>query len=182
MNREVRLRSRVVDFCVALVFIVVSAGFSGCQKKDDVRIGEARSLATEFHKAILAGDTRKMVDSADVPFKLDEKLIEDPEKLKEAFDKNRGSMLAKARPQNKTEVVSYEDLESGVQFNGAVMTKSEVEVQAKRVRLNPGGYIVRCYYGYEDPETKTLKEDGRAYFLVMHPNALGDLKVTTYYD
>lgn len=182
MKSVILRRSLFLEVRGALCLLFAAALISGCQKKDDARIGEARNLATEFHKAILSGDTRKMVESADVPFKLDEKLIEDPEKLKEAFDKNRGSMLAKARPQNKTEVVSYEDLENGVQFNGAVMTKSEVEVQAKRVRLSPGGYIVRCYYEFEDPATKTLKEDGRAYFLVMHPNALGDLKVTTYYD
>jgi hypothetical protein len=167
-------------FVLALALLVPACG-------DDSQAAQrssARMLANDFHEAVLSGNVRKMLDLVDYPFHFDgrRKELASEIDLKAVFEKERHVMREAVRPATVTEIVTYDELLGGKEFAGLSLKKDQAIEQAGRVHLERGGLIVRCYHEVVDKETGARKTDGRAYYLVMHPSALGDLKVTTYYD
>jgi hypothetical protein len=173
-----RTAGRIVAF--ALVFAACLP--AGCAKKDEDKIRRAREVAKTFHDAVLRSDVRAMLDCSDYPFRFDspgkDGVYYDEETLKPFLEKKRLSMFEHVQAANVTEVIAAEDFLGGAPFAGQTLSKEKAAVEASKIGLKDGGMIVRCFF--EDKATK--KQDGRGYYLVMHPNSLGDMKVTTYWD
>lgn len=153
---------------------------AGCGKDEDKRIRTARDLAKTFHDAVLRSDVRVMLECVDYPFCLDDRnrIAASEDVLKPLLEKQRLAMYDRVQSANVTEVLTYEEFVGGKSFSGQPLAKEAAAAEAKKVGLRDGGLIVRCYH--EDRETK--RQDGRCYYLVMHQNSLGELKVTTYWD
>ena len=164
---------------VALALIVLWSSVPSCSKDEDPRAKKARKLANDFHAAILNGDIKQMLELADYPFNFDgQGKFKDPESLKAMFEKHRSTMRQQIQPATNLEVATWDEFTSGREFNNTKLKKDEALKQASRVDFRDDGVIVRCYF----VDSKSEKQDGRCYFLVIHPNLLGELKVTTYWD
>ena len=163
------------------VGLVVTAVFaSSCGDDNDEIVKESRDLALRFHRALATSDYDVLVDLVDYPFNFDgkEKDVTGADRLRELLKQHRATIRERIAPANYTEVVTYDELFDGKELAGRSLSESQAKREAKKIGLREGGVIVRCYHRGEDDK----EEDGRQYFLAMHRNALGDLKVTTYHD
>jgi hypothetical protein len=167
--------TRFGPFLIALAMLLV---LSGCADKEDGRKRDAQTLATQFHRAVFDGDMKSILALVDYPFKLDDRKVFERQDDLEKVLKGRIPVMRRAiKASNHMEVLTYEEFIGGEPLQGKSFTKEKAIERAKIIRFREGGIIVRLHVRADDGT-----EDGRGYFLVMHPNDVGDLKITTYYD
>ncbi len=147
-----------------------------CNKEDKQLESDARDVAEKFHTAVGPFDTKTLLRLVDYPFRLDGKIVHDEQELLEALLKKKVALRRAVSPATRMEVVSYESFIDGKPLSGRSFSPEEARAQADKIGFKKGGVLVRCYHE-EDGQ-----EDGRQYFLVMHPDALGDLRITSYHD
>ncbi|MCA9320720.1 MAG: hypothetical protein KDB53_08300 [Planctomycetes bacterium] len=154
----------------------LALGAMSCRDGDAQSVSSARNLAVQFHDAIQAADfdAERILPLVDYPFLLDEVTVQDERELMAALIKSKGAIRHAVSSARTMEVCSYEEFLDGKPVAGRSLDKDEAKRQARKIELRPGGILVRCY--------SDLKNDSRNYFLVMHPNRLGDLKITTFWD
>lgn len=161
------------------IFACLLVASTACAGKDDGRKSDGRQLAEQFHSALFNGDHTSILPLVDYPFKLDDRGVFKRESSLEKELKVRVPIMRRAvRAANYMEVLTFEEFVAGEPLQGKSFTEEKARERAKIIRFGEGGIIVRLHY--RDKEDGT--EDGRGYFLVMHPNSVGDLKITTYYD
>lgn len=175
---------------VVLVVVVVGGGALGlaaCKEEGQgYNESDAIDMARRFHNAVLSDDSRAILEMADYPFNLDDnKKIDGEPALLKQLEANLRQMRRRARapallkkPKTYVEVCSYEELVDGKEINGKSFTAEEARKRARVLGLREGGLLVRCYHVCEETSKKAPDD----YYLVMHQNEVGDLKITTYYD
>jgi len=172
MNPKTQVRLIAIMTLSVLLALVIS----GCDKSNPELERSARDLAVEFHGAIGEGNLQKINQLIDFPFLLDEKVVNDEEEFTALFLKKKSAIRRAVNPARKMETCTFEEFLNGKSVAGKSLEEDKAKGQAGKIHFRQEGILVRCYH------EKDGVEDGRAYYLVMHPNELGDLKVTTYYD
>ncbi len=153
---------------------------TACEQKDDSREISSRELAKRFHQSLSNGDIKDIMQIVDVPFILGSRkkgYYETEDALEKAFREKLSSLRRQIQASNRLEVVSYEDFLDGTPIAGKSLEADVAKKRAKVIGFREGGVVVRVYYRNKE----TGLEDARHYFLVMHDNQVGDLKITTYF-
>lgn len=177
---EIKMVRTAFSTAKALALALLLLFVGSCADDDSAALSkQAEDLAKEFHSAIATRDEKRLASLVDYPFNFDCQLtLDNEDELKKTFFETKRSSVRRAvRAAVKLESATYGQFCDGKPMNSRSLEKDQARKQASKLDFREGGVLVRCFYQGDDGS-----QDARFYYLAMHKNALGDLKITTYYD
>ncbi len=159
-------------------FLIVVVFLSACKEDDTELLRQCKQLAHQFHKAVMVRDDKAMSELVLFPFNFDNQDSADGrEAFRKIVKKRFSGMQARMKSARSMEAVTYSAFVDGHPIRGKKLEGDAAIREAAKLGFMEGDVLVRCYAINEDK-----KQDGRDYYVVVRKDALGDLKIHTYFD